>query len=359
MAEITLKNNGLYKQDIKSILNLNCNFFELKEKTILITGATGLIGSVLVDMLVFLSNTYKLDLNLLLMSRTAESRSEKFEGTFIQHIKCDVSNEKLTEKIPLDKKIDFIFHLASNTHPADYSKYPIETILTNFNGTKGLLDIASKNLPCRFILASSVEVYGDDKEELSEGFKESDFGYLDCNTMRSCYNESKRISESLCQAYKAEKNCDVVIARIARSYGATLKKNDTKALSQFLRCGLNNENIILKSSGKQYFSYIYYSDVATALVFLMLKGKNSEAYNIADKNSNIQLKDLASLVAQDCNVEVVFDIPEETEKAGYSKSIRAILNTEKINTLGWSAKVSIEEGIKRTIKILQDRNYFF
>ncbi|HAZ96906.1 MAG TPA: dTDP-glucose 4,6-dehydratase [Treponema sp.] len=357
MAE--MKNNGLYQEDIKSVLNLNCNFFELKKKTILITGATGLIGSVLVDMFVFLSKTYKLDLYLLLISRTAENFSEKFEDTFIQHIKCDVANENLTEKIPLDKKIDFIFHLASNTHPDDYSKYPIETILINFNGTKRLLDIASKNLPCRFILASSVEVYGDDKEKLSGGFKESDFGYLDCNTMRACYNESKRISETLCQAYKAEKDFDVVIARIARSYGATLKKNDTKALSQFLRCGLNNENIILKSSGEQYFSYIYSSDVACALVFLMLKGKCTEAYNIADKKSNIHLKDLAKLVAKNCNVQVAFDIPEETEKAGYSRSVRAILNTEKINTLGWSAKVSIEEGIKRTIKILQDRNYFF
>ena len=134
-----MKNNGLYQEDIKSVLNLNCNFFELKKKTILITGATGLIGSVLVDMFVFLSKTYKLDLYLLLISRTAENFSEKFEDTFIQHIKCDVANENLTEKIPLDKKIDFIFHLASNTHPDDYSKYPIETLQKIFRAGLYLL----------------------------------------------------------------------------------------------------------------------------------------------------------------------------------------------------------------------------
>lgn len=347
-----MNNSNLYQEDIKSVLNLNCDFSKLQDKTILITGATGLIGSVFVDMLIFLSKTHSLNLSLILISRSTENFFENREGVFVQHIKCDIANEKLGEKISDNKKIDFIFHLASNTHPADYSKYPIETILTNFNGTKELLDISSKNLPCRFIFASSVEVYGDDKEKLSNGFKESDFGYLDCNTMRACYNESKRLSESLCQAYKAEKNCDVVIARIARSYGATLKKNDTKALSQFLRCGLNNENIILKSRGKQFFSYVYSSDVACALIFLMLKGKNGEAYNIADENSNIQLKDLANLVAQNCNVNVAFDIPEETEKAGYSKSEKAILNPSKINSLGWSAQVGIEEGVERTIKIL-------
>lgn len=349
-----MKNSNLQKEDIKSVLNLNCDFSKLQEKTILITGATGLIGSVLVDMLIFLSKTQSLNLSLILISRSTENFCENKDGVFVQHIKCDIANEKLDEKISDNKKIDFIFHLASNTHPADYAKYPVETILTNFIGTKGLLDLATKNLPCRFILASSVEVYGDDRINLPGGFKESDFGYLDCNTMRACYNESKRISETLCQAYKAEKNCDVVIARIARSYGATLKKNDTKALSQFLRYGLNNENIILKSSGEQYFSYIYSSDVASALVFLMLKGTNTEAYNIADKKSNIHLKDLANLVAQNCNVKVVFDSPEKTEKIGYSKSVRAILNTEKINALGWSAQVGIEEGIKRTVEEMKE-----
>lgn len=373
MAEV--KENQLYRADIESVLNLNCDFSVLKSKTILITGATGLIGSVLVDMLVFLSEKFNLALNLVLVSRSTENHTENNGNATLTFIKCDISNENILEKIeeiasPAARndgvlklvsesqnynklKIDYIFHLASTTHPKAYAKYPIETILTNVNGTHQLLDLASKNLPCRFVLASSVEVYGDDQKNLKDGFSETDFGYLDPNTSRACYNEAKRLSETLCQAYKAEKNCDVVIARLARSYGPTLKRNDTKALSQFIHKGLDGENIVLKSDGKQFYSYIYSADAASALIFLMIKGGNGEAYNIADKNSNVHLKDLAELVAKNCGVKVEFDIPDKTEKNGYSKAVRAVLNPQKLESLGWKAQVGIDEGVKKTVEMMK------
>lgn len=352
--------------DIESVLDLNCDFSVLKNKSILITGATGLIGSVLVDMLLFLAEKFDLNLNLILVSRSVENHTEKKSNAVLTFIKCDIANENILEKIRNChselvsesqnvecEKIDYIFHLASTTHPSDYAKYPIETILTNVNGTKYLLELATKNLPCRFLLASSVEVYGDDRENRADGFSETDFGYLDCNTTRACYNEAKRLSETLCQSYKSEKNCDVVIARLARSYGPTLKKDDTKALSQFIHKGIAGKNIVLKSEGNQFYSYIYSADAASALIFLMLKGENGEAYNVADKNSNVHLKDLAELVAKTCGVKVVFDIADEAEKSGYSKAVRAVLNPEKFGLIGWKAQVGIEDGIRRTIEIMR------
>ncbi len=346
-----LKNSPLYIEDIESVLRLKCDFSKLNKKTVLITGATGLIGSVVVDMFLLVADKFDISLTLLLISRHCDQKIEQRKSILIKSIKCDVSNCIPSEIF--SEKIDFIIHLASNVHPKQYAEFPVETIKTNVFATESLLDLASRNYGCRFVLASSVEIYGNASEKCDGGFSENDFGYLDCNTERACYNESKRLCETLCQAYKSEKSVDIVIARFCRCYGPTLKKDDTKALSQFIANAVSRENIVLKSSGNQYFSYLYSADAASALIFLMLNGINGEAYNVSDKKSNIRLRELASLVAESCGLEVVFELASESEKKGYSKAETAILNPLKINCLGWIAQFEISSGIKRTIEILQ------
>ena len=243
--------------------------------------------------------------------------------------------------------IDYIIHLASNTHPVAYATDPVSTIVMNVNATKELLDLAVKKRS-RFVYASSVEVYGQNRGDC-EKFKEDYCGYIDCNTLRAGYPESKRCGEALCQAYIKQYGVDVVIPRIARVYGPTLLKDDTKALSQFIHYALEGKDIVLKSEGKQYFSYLHVADAVSGILAVMLKGKCGEAYNIADERSDITLRDLAALIAERCGRKVVFDIPDAAESAGFSPAMLARMSNDRLKELGWMALYDIETGIADTI----------
>lgn len=346
MDKIESSFEKLYIEDIESVLEIESDFSKFKDSSILITGATGLIGTVLADMLLFLNKKFNLNLYLVLISR---KNSKKYPEC-VKVLKHDINFP-----IKTDRKFDFIIHAASNTHPKQYADFPVSTITTNIIGTYNLLEMCRENPKTRFVLLSSVEIYGENLSEDKHPFKETEMGYLDCNTLRAGYCESKRVSESLCQAYKEQYGIEVIIPRLCRVYGPTLKKDDSKVLSQFLRNAMENQDIVLKSDGNQYYSYIYSSDAATAIIKTMLDGKNGEAYNIADSKSNIKLKDLAHLVSSKAEKSVIFKIPETTEAKGYSKSTLALLDSEKINNLGWKPKYTIEEGVERTLIMLKSK----
>ena len=219
-------------------------------------------------------------------------------------------------------------------------------------GTMNMLDFAYKHNAIRCLFASSNEIYGENKRDIEE-FDESYCGYIDCNTLRAGYTESKRCGEALCQAYIKQKGMDITIARFTRSYGPTLLESDTKALSQFLKNALNKEDIILKSKGEQYYSFTYVADAVSGLLTILLCGKNGEAYNIASEKNEITLKDLAEMISRECNVKVIYDIPSEIEKAGYSTATKATMTNYKAESdMKWRTIFSISAGISKTLKIL-------
>ena len=350
---MTLYENPMYLEDIAKVADLNLPWEKLQGRSVLISGATGLVGSFLVDVLME-RNGRGLDCTVYALGRNAERAAKRFtrweSSPSLQFIPYDIN-------LPFQRddlgKVDYILHLASNTHPMQYATDPIGTITTNIIGLTNMLDFAVAHEAERFAFSSSNEVYGENRGDV-ELFTEDYCGYINCNTMRAGYPESKRCGEALCQAYKAQKGLDIVIPRLTRSYGPTMLMSDTKAISQFIRKGIAGEDIILKSTGTQYFSYTYMADAVSGLLTVLLCGESGGAYNIADVTSDIMLKDLAAIIAETAGKEVVFELPDALEASGYSTATKARLDGSKLRALGWKPAYQIQEGLRRTIAILKE-----
>ncbi|MCM1154883.1 MAG: NAD-dependent epimerase/dehydratase family protein [Roseburia sp.] len=341
-------------EDIRYAAGLMLPWDKLQDARILITGAGGLIGSFAVDVLMEKNRRSGMNCTVYALGRNREAAEKRFseylESPFFHFLEHDI-NYPLDGRT--DEDYDYIIHLASCTHPVAYAENPIATITTNVFGTDHLLRYAAKHHAKRFVFASSNEVYGENRGDV-EFFTEAYCGYIDANTLRAGYPESKRCGEALCQAYLKEKGIDVVIPRFTRTYGPTMLMTDTKAVSQFIKKAVNGENIVLKSEGYQYYSYTYAADAVAGLFTVMLCGQCGEAYNIADGRSDIRLRDLAGIAAGLCKVEVDFDIPDAVERAGYSTATKARLDGGKIKALGWKMKYDIRTGVERTIGILRE-----
>ena len=348
-----LYDNELYQHDIAYVSGLPVCWENFRNATVLISGATGLIGSFLVDVLMYKNKTEQLACTVLVTGRNTEKAQKRFgrywDNRWFRFFACDIMQD-----LPCwDGVVDYVIHAASNTHPVAYATDPIGTVTANIIGTKNLLDFAAAHQTRRVAFLSSVEVYGENRGDV-ERFTESYCGYLDCNTLRAGYPESKRAGESLCQAYIRQKQVDVVIPRLSRVYGPTLLRDDSKAMSQFIRNALAGEDIVLKSAGTQYFSYSYMADAVSGILYCLMYGQCGEAYNVADPASDIRLKDLAQIIAASVGKNVIFDLPDAVESAGFSRATVAVMDCEKLKKLGWHAEFDIHRGLQRTIAILKD-----
>ncbi len=340
------KQHPLYQEDLANVLSVP-GIEGMKGKKILITGATGLIGVCLLDALMYY-NKQGAGISVYAVGRSKEKAAFRL-GEYYNDPCFHFIEQDVRQPLPEDIKPDIIIPLASNTHPLAYSQYPIETIEINVKGAEYAL-FKAQSCGATVLYPSTVEVYGNARG--GDVFTEDYTGNLNLSNARSCYAESKRVSEALCQSYIAEKGVNVKIVRLSRVFGPTMLMSDSKASSQFIIKALNKENIVLKSKGEQYFSYTYVADVVSAMLMVLLHGKNGVAYNIANKLCDVHLKDFAQKCAVVAGTKVVFDLPSEVEKRGYSVAMNAILNTDRLLELGFKPHYSFSDAISRTIKIL-------
>ena len=340
------KQHSLYQEDLRNILDIP-KVEQLKGKSFLITGATGLIGVCMIDALMRY-NSQGADIQIYAVGRNWDKAKSRF-GEYEKDEHFHFIEQDVRQPLPEDIQVDVIIPLASNTHPLAYSQYPIETIEINVKGAEHALN---KALECgaTVLYPSSVEIYGNAHGE--DVFTEDYTGKLNLENARACYPESKRLSEALCLSYMAERGVDVKIARLSRVFGPTMLMSDTKASSQFIQKALAGEDIILKSKGEQFFSYTYVADVVGAMLYILIHGESGKAYNLSNKACDVRLKDFAGACALWAGKDVVFDLPSETERKGYSVAMQAILDNTRLLSVGYSPQYSFKNAIHRTLNIL-------
>lgn len=333
---------SLYNKDIQNIFQQDLPWERLSGANILVTGATGLIGGCLVETLMMNPSR---DYQVYASGRNEERARKRFES--VSKLEgFHFLNYDVMKPLKCDIHFDYIIHAASNANPQFYATQPVEVMKANIEGVANLIEYGLGHEMKRFLYVSSGEVYGEGDGRV---FYEEYSGYVDSMSHRACYPSSKRAAETLCVAYAKEYMADVVVARPCHIYGPYFSDSDNRVYAQFMRNVLNGEDIVLKSSGKQFRSWCYVVDCVSALLYILLKGDNCEAYNIADSLSNVSIKELASLVADFGGKALKFDIPNDIEKAGYNVVKKSVFSIDKIQSLGWKPQTHIKDGIRKSL----------
>lgn len=338
-----VKQHSLYQEDLNYILSTK-GIENLRGKSILITGASGLLGVNLIDALMLMG-----DVKVYAVGRSKEKAASRL-GEYYDNPNFEFIQQDVCQPFAKDLKVDYVVPGASNTHPLAYSQYPIETIMINIKGAEYALQLAER-CGATVLYMSTVEVYGNAIGQ--DVFTEDYTGKLNLATSRSCYTESKRVSEAMCQSYIAERGLKVKIVRLSRVFGPTMLESDSKASSQFIKKAIAGEDIVLKSKGEQYFSYTYVSDAVAAMLHVMINGENGVAYNISNEKCDVHLKDFAQMCAECSGKNVVFDLPSEKEQKGFSIAMQAILDNDKLKKNGFEPKYEMRDAVCRTINILR------
>lgn len=343
----------ILQEDLRYLGQSNIPIEELRNTTVLITGSTGMIGSQLVKTIIYCNRQKQTNIKVIAFARNEEKVKQVFSD-YQNDSNLSFVYGEIEEKLEIEAEVDYIVHTASITSSKAFVEKPVETIKVAIDGTTNVLELARKKQIKAMVYLSSLEIYGITDFNQPE-IKEDDYGYLDFLNVRSSYSESKRMVECLCSSYAKEYQVPVRIARLCQTFGAGVEYSDQRVFAEFARCILEKRDIVLHTTGETVRNYCYTRDAIAAIIYILSRGVNGDAYNVANEHTAISIKDMAQMLVKrykDSDSNIVFDIGDGAA-FGYNPLIKLKLNTDKLKELGWRAEVGLEEMYDRMIKSMQ------
>lgn len=341
--------NERLKKDLDNFIKLDFIEWEkFKNKTFLVTGATGVIGFNLISGLIYANIQKQLDLKIIALVRDLK----KAEKKYAEHMNdCDCL-EFLTGDVvelpEIEEGIDYIIHTASPTASNYFIENPVETIKISVLGTMNVLELAREKKIKGMIYTSSMEVYGAPKTE--DVLSEEDVGYMNPLVVRNCYPEGKRLCESMCTAYASEYDVPVMSIRLAQTFGLGIEKNDNRVFAEFARCVIEKKDIVLLTDGSSKRCYLYTMDAVSAILTVLTKGEPGTAYNAGNPETYCSVREMAEMVVKDfADNAIKVKMSENSRRSEkFPPPHFYNLGIDRISRLGWKA----EKGLREMYQIL-------
>lgn len=339
--------SSIIQEDIETIIQKPITWEQLYNKTILITGANGLIASYLIYTLLYLNDKKKANITVIGLARNYSKLKNKY-GKLLERLDFHYVIQDVTTPISFSEKVNYIIHAASQTGPNQFINDPVGTAVGNMIGTFELLEYAKEHQIEGFLLLSTREIYGAGTKDF---VSENDYGILNHTLVRSCYPESKKMAENLCACYREQYNLSCKVVRIAHTYGPGMLLSDGRVVGDFLGNAVRGENIILNSDGSGSLALTYISDVISG-IYKVICNLDDFVFNISNSKEPILVRELAMLICSlfpEKKITAEFHSIENSKKNGYLNVKLGFLDSSKLESHGWIPEISLSDGIIRTV----------